>query len=134
MAETSKKSEDVEVAECQGCAVPRCCWCVVLTRTSGFSGRRRSEVRQHGSLDLVEIYQMSSWTFVGNLEKERGRRGGRVPGVRGPSVLLVRGVECEFLDFPADSDRRSDSTNRISSTSSSDPCGRGRDRGGLTAK
>ena len=30
MAETSKKSEDVEVAECQGCAVPRCCWCVVL--------------------------------------------------------------------------------------------------------
>ena len=54
--------------------------------------------------------------------------------VRGPSVLLVRGVECEFLDFPTDAIQRSDSTNRISSTSSSDPRGRGRDRGGLTAK
>ena len=32
--------------------------------------------------------------------------------VRGPSVLLVRGVECEFLDFPADADRRSDSMDR----------------------
>ena len=50
MAETSKKSEDVEVAECQE--------------------------------------------------------------VRGPSVLLLRGVECEFLDFPADADRRSDSMDR----------------------
>ena len=51
MAETSKKSEDVEVAECQE--------------------------------------------------------------VRGPSVLLVRCVECEFLDFPADADRRSDSMEAV---------------------
>ena len=47
------------------------------------------------------------------------------------NLEMMTGVECEFLDFPADADRRSDSTNRTSSTSSSEPCGRGRDRGGL---
>ena len=34
--------------------------------------------------------------------------------VRGPSVLFVRGVEYEFLDFPADASRRSDSMDRTS--------------------
>ena len=62
------------------------------------------------SLDLVEIYQMSSWTFVGNLEKERGSRGGRMPGARGPSVLLVGLLGA--AGFSADADRGSDFMDR----------------------
>ena len=110
MAETSQKSEDVEVADYQEVRGPSVLLVRGGKRLSRFSSRHQSEVRQHGSVDLVEICQMSSWIFVGNLEKERGRRGGRMPEVRGPSVLLVRSLGA--AGFPADADRGSDSMDR----------------------
>ena len=70
--------------------------------------------------------------------KPRKRATPQVPKVYHAIVRWVSRrhflAEEQLPDFPADALRRSDTTDRLSSTRSSDPRGRGRDRGGLTAK
>ena len=48
--------------------------------------------------------------LVGNLEKERERRGGRMPEVRGPSVVLVGSLGA--AGFLTDVDQGSDNMDR----------------------